>query len=162
MLAVSLLESPLEVDNLISYLQLPEMHTVALPDNEIALILELKTDQLINSDKWLVLRLDEMIVGFVRWNYFTSITAIVHGYLQQAYWGTSISDEFDSLTCKWFAENTHVHKLSVLSPAPCKHVHLACARWGYEIEGVSIGAIVWRNRVEHLVIMSKFIRKDTN
>lgn len=142
-----------------SVLSDPQFYEVALPDEEIAAIEDGRVDEIISTSHWLTLSDDKKLYGLTRVDYMTSVTSSVHGYLKPKYWGTSISAQFAPLVETWFRENTNIHKLVALSPKCCTHVLQSVARMGYEIEGLLVGAIYWRGKIEDLVILSKFIGK---
>lgn len=113
-----------------------------------------------SNQNYLVLRQEGEIIGYGHWNYITNITADGHARLCSKYWGSGLSQEAYKAAEDWFKEHTQVYKFVLKIPQSQEHALKAAAAAGYEVEGVLMGAIVWRNKVENLILMSKFIRRD--
>ncbi len=148
-----------EIGDLSELLLDPAFQEVALVDDEVAKIKQNLLSFLRDSN-WLILSSGHDIIGYLRFAYFSSISASVHGYVKPKYWGLGISDEFNKKVDEWFKLNTTVFKLIVFTPRCCEQVIKAVVRMGYEIEGVMMLAVVWRQKVENLVILSKFIHRE--
>jgi RimJ/RimL family protein N-acetyltransferase len=130
----------------------------SMPDEDIAALKEGQWNPSPYGWTYLKLEKDNKIIGILRYMHLSNITVDLHWHLLPEYWGSGLSDKFQEELEKWFRKNTKVFKITVQTPSACKHTIKAAARVGYEIEGMLIGAIVWRDKVEHLVLMSKFLR----
>ena len=123
--------------------------------------------ELNNQGRWMLdtnihylgLEKDGECIGIVRFSQLTSITIDYHWHLLPQYWGTSLSDEFVKLVDEWFKENTSIHKVVIQSPQVCTHVYKAAIRNGFSVEGVLTGGILWRGKVQDLILMSRFIKR---
>lgn len=103
---------------------------------------------------------DDVVVGIIRYQPISIVAIDCHIHVLSKFWGNKISDEIIPAFEKYIEQNTKYHKLQVQCPASCKHTMLCAARHGFEIEGVLMGASFWNNKVEDLVLMGKFIRRQ--
>ena len=112
-----------------------------------------------NVSIYLIVYNNDNIAGLIKYEPLTSIMVSYHVYLKSAFWGTGISHELKQVLDHYFLNNTSFHKILVQTPRVCENVIKAAIREGFEIEGVLVGGIFWRGKVENLVLMSRFIRR---
>jgi len=109
--------------------------------------------------RYLRMSKNKKLLGFLRFEEFTSVSVIWHWYLSSEHWGSGITALLDDLVVDWFKHNTYYHKIIGLVPEKCKEVIKAGTRAGMLIEGCLIGGVHWGEDVCNLVIMSKFIKR---
>lgn len=111
-----------------------------------------------NVSVYLLLYNNDNICGFIKYEPLTSIMVSYHVYLKSTFWGTGISHDVKHAVDTYFLSTTSFHKILIQTPRPCENVIKAAFREGFQIEGVLVGGIFWRGKVESLVLMSRFIR----
>lgn len=131
----------------------------AMPDSEL-----LENREVWEVDKnslYLGTYTDEgKLVCITKYEPATDIAAIVHHYVFSRYWGTGTSDEMECTVCRWFLDNTNFKKTLVFTPSECENVLKAAVRAGYQIEGASPGATLWRGKICALVMLGKFLGEN--
>lgn len=108
---------------------------------------------------YLLIKKDDLPVGIIRFQYITSTTADIHGHMLPQYWGTRAVPQAEQAMEDWFLANSYVYKLVIQTPKPCLHIVKFAAKSGFEIEGCLTGAILWRKKLEDLILLSKFIKR---
>lgn len=97
-------------------------------------------------------------VGLVRLHDFTPVAIDVHFSILPKYWGTGVSNKVQKTLEHWLIDNTPYIKIITQTPRACEEVIKAQLRNGYQIDVALPNTTLWRNKVEDLVIMSKYIR----
>ncbi len=136
-----------------------QLQAVALTEDERLLI---NTDQYeLNKEySYLSIYSDEELIGILILRPLTTITVDCHWFLLPHTWGTGLSDSVVQELDRWLNVNTHYTKVCVQTPHSCKEVLEACARNGFKMEGLITKGICWNNRVEDMIILSRFIQGD--
>lgn len=130
---------------------------VSMPDEDIA---ALEAGIWEPSDSAVYLNYDGKAI--IRLYQLTNISVDMHIHLLPEYWGSGISDEMAREIEDWLIQNTNYCKIVVQTPQCCREVLQAAVRDGYQLEGVLTGAIFWRGKVENMVILAKFLNRNTN
>lgn len=151
-----LLDDP---DQIRDFMLQPVIRDVVLTDEELAAY---EAGEYCSGDwsEYLGIFSEDELVGVIKYEMMTTITARIHPYLMPAYFKAWITDkETISKGNHWFAENTTAHKFVVQTPQCCTKVMTCLHKAGYELEGILTGGIIWRGKVENLIFMSKFIER---
>lgn len=111
-----------------------------------------------NCSTYLLVYNDDNICGFVKYEPLTSIMVSYHVYINSNTWGSGLSHEIKQALDHYFLSSTTFHKILIQTPRVCENVIKAAIREGFEVEGILVGGIYWRGKVENLVLMSRFIR----
>lgn len=98
--------------------------------------------------------------GLVQLHTLTDTTLVAHIALLPDYRGTKDSYKLGMEVNDWLAKNTNFLKVVTYVPSPCKHVVRFLGNSGFEIEGVLTSALIWRESLENLIIMSTFINRQ--
>lgn len=112
--------------------------------------------------RYLHIMVDGKDAAIVRWHYFTPITIGVHWHLLPKFWGTGISDEINKEVDAWFEENTQALKLTTQVPYCLENIWRAVVRGGFRPDGIMAKATIWRDQIEDVVILSKFLNREYN
>lgn len=130
----------------------------SMPDEDIV-ALEHNVWEPDDSCKYLVFYKAEIPIAVIRLYTLANLTVDMHVHLLPEYWGDGTSRTVETYVEDWLKENTNYCKIVIQTPQCCKNVLVAATREGYELEGVLTGAIYWRNKIENIVLMSKFIKR---
>lgn len=87
----------------------------------------------------------------------SNLTVDIHPKLRSEYWGSGLSDELQEAIEDWLKRNTGYGKMIIQTPECCREVLQAAVRNGYYLEGLLTAGILWRGKVENIVLMSKFL-----
>lgn len=90
------------------------------------------------------------------------LTVCSHPHLRSEYWGTGESHKLEVELEKYLLSNTAYRKVIIMTPQCCREVLKAATREGYALEGILTAATLWRDKVENLIIMSKFLKDETH
>lgn len=107
---------------------------------------------------WLCIEDDRDILGYIKFEQLTNILFSCHIYTQSKYWGTDVADKMTEAGEEWFRTNTSCCQILIQCPRSCAHPIKCSVRQGYELTAVLPNAIVWRQKLEHLVLLMKDIR----
>lgn len=112
------------------------------------------------TQEYVGLYLGGELIGVVRYRFITQIMIEWHWHLLPDYWGTGNTEEFCNLVEEYLRDNTGCLKILVQTPQSCKEVARSASRNGFDLEGILVSCVVWRGRIDHMVLMSKFIKRD--
>lgn len=90
------------------------------------------------------------------------LTVCSHPHLKSEFWGTGESHKLEVELEKYLLSVTNYRKVIIMTPQCCREVLKAATREGYALEGILTASTLWRDQVENLIIMSKFLKDDTN
>ena len=90
----------------------------------------------------------------------TNLTVEIHPQLRSEFWGTGESHKLEEEIEQWLISNTNYCKVILQTPQCCREVLQAAVREGYALEGILTAAISWRNQIENIVVMSKFLKRN--
>lgn len=107
--------------------------------------------QYLNYDDKAIIKLDPL----------SNCAVCIHVYLQSQYWGEGISSKLEHEIEKWLIDNTSYGKVVLMTPQCCREVLKVAVREGYALEGILTAAILWRDNVENLILMSKFLKRTS-
>ncbi len=96
--------------------------------------------------------------AIIRLEQVSSIAVCIHPHLHSDFWGNGTSHMLEEELEKWLVENTQYCKAIIMTPQCCREVLQAAVREGYSLEGILTASVLWRDKVENLIILSKFIR----
>jgi RimJ/RimL family protein N-acetyltransferase len=133
-----------------------KLFKASMPDEEFQLLEEGYWEPNPDYD-YVVVYKDNSPLGLVRYSRISNITVDAHHQLLSKYWGQDEIKNIDNLFVHYLLEFTGYRKIMVRIPTDCTHTLKAAAKLGYQIEGVLTDAVIWRNRLNHIVIMSKSI-----
>lgn len=142
------------------FLSHPKFRNCLFPEEQVAI--ETGTYELLPNNTYLSVYEDGILKAIVRFEPATSISISHHLYVSPDYWGTSFSDRLSKELDAWYLKNTYAHKLIVHTPVKCTNVIQAAFRDGYELEGISPGAVFWKGEISDLVYLGRFIRRTQN
>lgn len=111
------------------------------------------------DDNFLAIIDDHKVIAILKYEAFTPLAISCHMFIHPDYWGSKCSYKIIPAIENWFKKHTQIHKLIVMSPESCTHVHMTAAKNGFWLEGCLTGAMYWRGQVEALLIFSKFINR---
>ena len=143
-------------DSIIEFLLSPGIKEKVLDDTDL-IKAEKGLFELSPKSKYLGLYKEDELVGVIKHEYLTSVSLLIHPYLKPRYLREWLRKDSQIKTDKWFIENRRVHKLIVASPGCCESVIQLAHYVGYNFEGILVGAELWRNKIEDLVFLSRFI-----
>ena len=105
----------------------------------------------------LVCDLEGESIAIIRLYAVSNLTVDMHVHLIPEYWGKGVSNHLQPAIEKFLEENTNYCKIVIQTPQCCRQVLQAATREGFELEGILTSAILWRNKIENIVLMSKFL-----
>ena len=135
----------------------PLLFNASMPDEDIAAF---KAGTWEPNDNAIYLNYDDKAI--IRLYPLTNLSVDMHIHLKSEFWGTGVSDEMSKHIEQYLIENTQFCKIVIQTPACCREVLKAATRDGYSLEGILTASILWRDKVENLILMSKFIRRPNN
>ncbi len=143
-------------DNLTTFFSQDKVMKYCLSDGEIQ---QLKNNQWSPEDNSSYIKLEDenRFLGIVKYEPLSNVTALYHLYVSPDFWGKDLVKDIQSDIEQWFVSNTSYHKLVIMTPRCCENVISRAYAEGFKVEGVLIGAICWRNQIENLVLLGKFI-----
>lgn len=133
----------------------PLLFKASMPDEDLA---ALKAGTWEPHDQCIYLNYDNKAI--IRLYSLTNLSVDMHIHLKPEFWGTGTSESLAAAVEKYLVENTNFCKIVIQTPACCRAVLKAATRDGYSLEGILTASILWRDKVENLILMSKFIKRS--
>ena len=137
------------------------LFNTSMPDEDIALLKAGKWETATDCQH-LIVRMEKDPVAIIRLYAISNITVDVHVHMLPGYWGTGVSDDMQAKMERFLIENTQYCKLVVQTPQCCRHVLKAATRSEFQLEGILTSAILWRDKIENIVLMSKSLNRKGN
>ena len=135
---------------------LEPMKNEVLCDEELN---QINTTGLKNNSNYIGVYVKDELITVIKYEYMTPVTVCYHFYLRKDLWGKGIAGPIAKELDKWFLEKTSVHKLCIYAPEPCKHTIRTARLVGWTLEGVLTSSVVWKGKIENMIILSRFIRR---
>ena len=130
----------------------------SMPDEDLRLMAE-NIWQPAGDCDYLICVMEGKDIAIIRLYSLSNITVDMHYHLLPEYWGKGISSQINTKVEEYLINNTNYCKIVVQTPQCCREVLKAASREGYHLEGILTAAIVWRNNIENIVLMSKFLNR---
>ncbi len=93
-----------------------------------------------------------VLVGVLKWEYFTESCISIHLYLSSKYQGKGFCKATSKFVAEHLAINTNIKKMIVYITDVCKHVIYAAEACGFKQEGHITNCIPWRGEVVGVLI----------
>lgn len=98
---------------------------------------------------------DEELICLVVFSEFTEVSLNCHFYIKTKYQNQGYALAVQKLLYSYFLEHyPNIKKIITSTPAPCKHVHRSCERFGMKLEGRITNSVYWRWELVDLLFYS--------
>ena len=130
----------------------PKLVYMGFADKELQYMYENKKYHLHPDSFYIGIEKDDVLIGILKWEYFTQNAISVHPYISSKYQGQGLSKEMSKFVCAQLVKDTQIKKVVAFIMEPCEQAIRAVKACGFILQGHVTNCTYWREKLTGVYI----------